>query len=231
MAVQFQQILTRMTAGGTALRLDAVVRHATRAVGGAQHAAISIVSAAREPRTLFATDDLPLLVDTLQYSTGEGPCVTALTESDLVLVNDLAADDQFPAFSPGAVKLGVRSMLSIRLAVAKDHRAALNFYAATPGAFGDDQLPVAAIFGSFASVLLLNQIQHDTIDRLERAIDSNREISVAVGILMANRRLTREEALKRLKTASQNLNRRLRDIAEEVNHTGQLPPESRRRRT
>ena len=223
MAAQFQEILGQMTGSQPSLELDAVVRHATQAIAGAQHAAISLVSAGREARTLYSTDDLPLRVDALQYSTGEGPCVTALTESDLVLVDDLADDDQFPTFAPGAVELGIRSMLSTRLAVAKDHRAALNFYAAEPHAFDEDQLPVAAIFGSFTSVLLLNQLQQDTIAGLENAIDSNREIGVAVGILMANRRFTREQALERLKMASQNLNRRLRDIAEEVNLTGQLP--------
>jgi hypothetical protein len=101
-----------MTGSQPSLELDAVVRHATQAIAGAQHAAISLVSAGREPRTLYSTDDLPLRVDALQYSTGEGPCVTALTESDLVLVDDLADDDQFPTFAPGAVELGIRSMLS-----------------------------------------------------------------------------------------------------------------------
>jgi len=58
---------------------------------------------------------------------------------------------------------------------------------------------------------------------LERALQSNREIGVAMGILMAQQRCTREEAFEQLSTASQKLNRRLRDIAEEVGHTGALP--------
>lgn len=46
---------------------------------------------------------------------------------------------------------------------------------------------------------------------------------MAVGILMARQQLTSEQAFGRLVTASQHLNRKLRDIAAEVTETGALP--------
>lgn len=66
---------------------------------------------------------------------------------------------------------------------------------------------------------------------LERALESNREIAVATGILMAQKRCTRDEAFEQLLSASQHLNRRLKDIADEVNHTGQLPARRTDRRS
>jgi len=164
-----------------------------------------------------------LRVDSLQYRLDQGPCVAALTESDIVWVNDLARDDRFPEFSPGAVNLGVRAMLSVRLVLSQNDRAALNLYSDRTKGFDETQLPLAAIFASFASMLLLNQIQERRIMNLEKALQSNREIGVAMGILMAQERCGRDEAFDQLAKASQRLNRRLRDIAEEVNHTGQLP--------
>jgi hypothetical protein len=223
MATQFQDLLHSMVNDAGVLEMDAVVKYAAVAITGADHAAITLERAGRPPETVYSTGELPLRVDALQYRFGEGPCVAALAENDLVWVNDLAEDDRFPQFSPGAVDLGVRSMLSTRLFLSKDDRAALNLYSTRPRAFQPAQLPLAAIFASYASLLLVTRLQEDRITHLERALDSNREIGVAIGILMAEQRCTRDDAFQLLVTASQSLNRRLKDIAEEVNRTGELP--------
>ncbi len=57
---------------------------------------------------------------------------------------------------------------------------------------------------------------------LELALVSNRQISVAVGIVMARRSLTSEQAFEVLRTVSQSSNRKLRDIALEVAHGGDV---------
>ncbi len=230
-ADQFRDLLRGLSGGADTLEMESLVRHATMSIRGAEHAAVSLASTGREPTTVFSTDELPMRVDALQYETGEGPCVAALSESDLVLVNDLAEDEQFPRFAPGAVALDVRSMLSTRLFLSRDHRAALNLYSARAHAFTLDQLPLAAIFGAFASVVLVKQLHQESSAGLERALESNREIGVAIGILMAQQRYTRDQAFEELRIASQRLNRRLRDIAEVVTETGKLPavPEQRRR--
>jgi AmiR/NasT family two-component response regulator len=44
-----------------------------------------------------------------------------------------------------------------------------------------------------------------------------------MGILMANKRQTQEQAFTDLRIASQHLHRKLRDIAAEVIYTGALP--------
>lgn len=223
MAAQFQDLLRTMVNDAGVLEIEPVVQFATTAIDGADHAAISLERAGRRPETVYATGDLPMRVDSLQYSLGEGPCVAALSESDLVWVNDLAEDDRFPHFSPAAVDLGVRAMLSTRLFLSRDDRAALNLYSTRPHAFDAAQVPLAAIFASYTSLVLLNRMHEDRIMELERALESNREIGLAMGILMAQERCTREQAFEQLSTASQHLNRRLQDIADEVNHTGQLP--------
>lgn len=60
-------------------------------------------------------------------------------------------------------------------------------------------------------------------DHLERALSSNRTIGTAIGILMAERRVTPEAAFGLLRERSQNSNRRLREIADDVVLTGTLP--------
>jgi AmiR/NasT family two-component response regulator len=53
-------------------------------------------------------------------------------------------------------------------------------------------------------------------------MESNREIGVAMGILMHRHRLDREQAFAVLRVASQDSNRKLADIALEVVETGSL---------
>jgi AmiR/NasT family two-component response regulator len=48
---------------------------------------------------------------------------------------------------------------------------------------------------------------------------------MAIGVLMGRGNLTRGEAFTLLRSASQHLNRKLRDIAAEVVDTGELPAE------
>jgi hypothetical protein len=219
---QFQDLLRTMSTPGD-LDLQTVVDYAGTALSGAGDAAISFIKGTGAAETVATTGELPVRVDELQYAVDEGPCVATMTESDLVWINDLAADDQFPVFSPRAVELGVRSMLSTRLFLSDNERAALNFYSPEPGAFVLADLPVAAIFGSYASLLLRNRSSEDKAARLEEALEGNREIAIAMGILMAQHRWTKSEAFDRLVQASQHLNRRLRDIAAEVNETRRMP--------
>lgn len=64
----------------------------------------------------------------------------------------------------------------------------------------------------------------DKVANLERALASNRQIGAAMGILMTRLKLTDEQAFDLLRKTSQNRHRKLRDIAEEVTMTGELPP-------
>jgi signal transduction histidine kinase/DNA-binding response OmpR family regulator len=60
-------------------------------------------------------------------------------------------------------------------------------------------------------------------DQIRAGLESNRAIGTAVGILMANHRLTAGSAFQLLVEASQHSNRKLRDIAADVTITGRLP--------
>ena len=225
MAAEFTDLARMMTedAREPARLLDRIVAVAARAVPGSEHAAISLMTGDGPPRTGQASDEVPLQVDRIQYETGEGPCV-ALTESDLVLTNDLTVAPEWPAFARRAVaETGVRSMLSYRLFLNDGNRGALNFYAMKPDAFDMSAVATGSIFAAYASMAQLAALHRDLSIHLTRAVESNREIGVAMGILMANKRQTQEQAFTELRIANQHLHRKLRDIAAEVIYTGALP--------
>jgi hypothetical protein len=60
-------------------------------------------------------------------------------------------------------------------------------------------------------------------EQMETALHSSREIGQALGILMYSQKLTSQQAFDLIRLASQHTNRKLRDIAADVNRTGTLP--------
>jgi AmiR/NasT family two-component response regulator len=61
-------------------------------------------------------------------------------------------------------------------------------------------------------------------EELTIAVESNRSVGVAMGILMDRHRITEPQSFDLLKTASQAAHRKLRNIALDVIDTGQLEP-------
>jgi hypothetical protein len=201
-----------------------LVEFAVRGIPGAEHASLTMVTGTTPPRTTAQTDDLPYQWDQLQYQYGEGPCLDVIATNNVAQAQDLRTDPRWPRFAraPGC-QTPARSMLSFRLFLTEQNRAALNLYATRPAAFTDQSVATGAIFAAYASMALLAAARHDTANHLLRALETNREIGVAMGILMANGRLTQDQAFDQLRTASQTLNRKLHDIAADVTATAQLP--------
>jgi GAF domain-containing protein len=137
-----------------------VVRIAARAVPHSTHCGLSLLVHGRAPRTIAATGSLPNQVDGLQYSTGEGPCLDAAKELTAVIADDLATDSRWPRFAPACVEAtGVRTMLSVRLAIGGDDQGALNFYAPTAGAFTPSDEAIASIFAPFAALAVERELR------------------------------------------------------------------------
>ncbi|GAA1902419.1 ANTAR domain-containing protein [Lapillicoccus jejuensis] len=62
------------------------------------------------------------------------------------------------------------------------------------------------------------------VGNLRLALDSNRQIGMAVGILMALRGATESDAFDDLVQVSRTTNRKVREVAADVVQTGELPP-------
>jgi ANTAR domain/GAF domain len=202
---------------------DRVVRYVARAVPHSQHCGLTLVQGS-QPVTLSASSGLARTVDSIQYETREGPCLEAVEGHDVTQVADLAVDEQWPMFARRCVaETNVRSMFSLRLFLSTDARAALNFYADRPSAFDDLDVGVGAMFAPLAALAVQSAVREREIEHLHTALQSSRHIGVAIGILMARRLVSYDQAFAQLVNASQHLNVKLRDIAAEVAETGRLP--------
>jgi GAF domain-containing protein len=211
-----------------------LTRISDRSVQLIPHAEHAAISKGRQGRfeTVGSTSELPPQVDQIQYDLGSGPCVDAATEEEIYRSGDLAADRRWPAFGQRAAQeYGVRSMLSVRLFLEDDNLvAALNLYSTATDAFDDSDESVVIMLATHASTALAAAHSHEQVEQLERALQSNRGIGVAMGVLMNQYKITQPEAFDLLRMASQYGHRKLVDIAADVTETGtlELPPLPRR---
>ncbi|MEU4447670.1 GAF and ANTAR domain-containing protein [Actinosynnema sp. NPDC023926] len=201
--------------------LDEIVRSAVGTIPGAWHAGIMTIVSKRDIRTVATTDDVPRDVDQAQYDTGQGPCLTALYQQKIVSAPDLAVESRWPLFAKRALALDVSSMLSFRLYVSGDDLGALNLYSPDTHAFDEESEHVGLLFAGHAAVALATAQERE---HLADAVLTRDLIGQAKGILMERHKLTADQAFAVLVRASQQTNAKLRDLAERLTRTGELPP-------
>ncbi len=63
-------------------------------------------------------------------------------------------------------------------------------------------------------------LQREQVTQLEQALHTSRTLGAAIGLIMASRSATQDEAFALLRSASQRSNRKLRDLAGDVVQTG-----------
>jgi transcriptional regulator with GAF, ATPase, and Fis domain len=206
-----------------AATLQRTVEIARLIVPGCHHAGITLLRRGK-PETPAATDAVSAAVDAVQYEVGEGPCLSAILTDHVFRTGDLTRETRWPRFSGLAVqRTGVHSVLAYRLFTEDDTLGALNLYSRERNAFDDDSVGIGSILTAHAALAFARARERDQISGLEQAVASNRAIGMAMGILMAIHRIGQDEAFDLLRTVSQRTNRKLREIADDVVHTGQLP--------
>jgi GAF domain-containing protein len=209
----------RLSASTLESILQLVATEARDAVPGCAEAGVSLVRD-RHATTLGATSGHVYEVDLAQYETGEGPCLDAARDQQVHRIEETDSETRWPRFAERASKLGIKSTLSLPMAVDGEPLGALNLYATRPGAFDSAGETAALALVDAAGILLDNAQSHTqaiTLARqLEEALRSRAVIEQAKGILIARHGCTPDQAFDRLRMLSQRLNRKLRDVAQEI---------------
>ena len=190
--------------------LQKIVDLAVETIDGCDHAGITFMRG-RKPSTPASSNDVPPMVDAIQYETGEGPCLDAIRHQEVYQTGDLGQERRWPRFATRAQReTGVTSMLCFRLFVAGDTLGALNLYSKAHDAFDEEDRTVGSVFAAHAAVALSSAL-HD--EQMEEALLSRDVIGQAKGMLMAREGVSADQAFDMLRRASQRLNVKLRDLA------------------
>ena len=155
----------------------------------------------------------------------DGPMRQAKRLRTACAVSDISAEIRWPTdvaiMQQGG--LPIRAVLALPLEVGDKELGQLVLHSGQPGYFAGDVLGVSDVLAQLAALALEAARSAETATELRKALESNRRIGMAIGVLMALKRVTDEQAFALLRVASQHGHRKLRDIAEDVILTGALP--------
>ncbi len=204
--------------------LERVVRRAAAIVPSAAMVSVTLRESDGTFHTPTETDPLATRADGIQYDTGEGPCVEATSSSSTGFTSstDLAHDERYPHFGPRVVDLGFTAVCSTGMFPGGDppRLGALNYYFRGSEGLADVDQDAMLILASYAAVALRAarglEAEKLRTAQLTEALQSRDVIGQAKGILMERRGAGPDEAFDILRRASQDLNIKLRDIAQTI---------------
>jgi hypothetical protein len=172
--------------------------------------------------SLCSTDEVSHLIEELQYSLGEGPCVEAYGEDHVVLEPDLAdpTTPRWLAFSRPAIEAGARAVFAFPLRVGSVRLGALDLYRDRPGPLSDDQLDDAILIADAVAQWILD-VQADappgTVSKsLDDGADFHFAVHNAAGMVSVQLDVSIAEALVRLRAAAFASGRPLDELAQDV---------------
>ena len=173
-----------------------------------------------EARTVVFTGGLAAFLDERQYARGFGPCVDAAISGGTIVVDTRDRSGPYPEFAAVAAARGVRRVLSVGLPVARRSVGALNLYVTAAPPIPEPSLRLAETFAGYAAVAVANAVLFESAveqaEHMRAAMRSRAVIEQAKGILMTTHHCDAEQAFFLLTRASQQQNRKLRDVAARV---------------
>lgn len=161
-------------------------------------------------------------VHELQLTLGEGPCIDAWTDGEMMLEPDLAdpAMVRWPAFARGAQDAGVRAVFAFPLQLGAISVGVLVLYRDRAGPLSADELGYALVLAELGTVVLLglqSRAEDDTLHELLAGEPAHwAEIHQATGMIAEQLGVSLDEAFVRLRAHAFGEERPLREIAREV---------------
>jgi len=214
------RILDRLDAlsspGLATARMCEVAAEVTNMTG----AGIMLMSGDMPRGSLCTTNDTSDLIEQLQYTLGEGPCVDACLSDRPVLEPDLAhpAVSRWLAFSGPALNAGVLAIFGFPLRVGAIRLGALNLYRDERGPLTNDQHADALVMADIAAqrILLLqaNAAPGQLAAELEYGADFQFGVHQACGMVAAQLNVSVTQALIRLRAFAFSNSRSLTEVAE-----------------
>lgn len=189
---------------------------------GLSGAGIMIFSDGGPQGSLCTSDVVSGVIEDLQYTLGEGPCIDAYRENRAVVEPDLAAPEvvRWPVFSGPAVEAGARAVFGFPIRVGAVRLGALNLYRDRVGTLTADQHADSLVTAEIvAEAILALQAEADDGELVEAlTVDSDFRYVVhqASGMLAAQLRISVKEASTRLRAYAFSSETTLTEVARAI---------------
>jgi hypothetical protein len=167
------------------------------------------------------TNTVSALIEELQFTLGEGPCIDAYNLKQAIVEPDLAGPSRrWPGFTPPVLEAGARAVFAFPLNVGAVSMGSLDLYRDRSGVLADDQHADAVMFASIVAqdVLAMQaQAPPGTLAPALRHIAKGQAvIHQAVGMAAVQLGVKVDEALIRLRAHAFANDRPLAELAGDV---------------
>jgi len=216
------RILTALSAAGADSWSSTGLCGAYPHIVGVDGAGVMLMSGDIPRGSLCTTNAVSHLIEELQYTLGEGPCVDAYQQDQVVAEPDLAEPvaSRWLAFTPPALAAGVRAVFGYPLRVGSVRLGALNLYRRWAGPLTDDQHADALVLADVAARWVLEAQAGAPPDVLAAELESGADFHFAVhnaaGMVSAQLEISVTEALIRLRAYAFTSDRLLTDVARDI---------------
>lgn len=188
---------------------------------GVDGAGISLRTEGLGREMLCASDPTMALIEELQYTLGEGPCIEAAITGRPVLIPDVrrdAGDQQWPVFAAAiAEQPGVGALFAVPLLVGAIKLGVLDLYRAEPGPLPDSDLNELIGVADIVALKLLGvHIDPGNPYGGDHMSPSRAEVHQATGMLIGQLEVSAADAFARLRAYAYAHNRLLHDVARDV---------------
>jgi len=190
---------------------------------GVDGAAISLMTASNLRETLYASDATVDLLEDLQFSLGEGPCVDAALSGRPVLVADLrdpAQTSRWPIYAAAVVdQAHIGAVFAVPLQWGTITLGVLDLYRRAPGSLSAAQARDAISAADAAALMLLGvrTAPDPEGDELwDRSWSKRAEIHQATGMVVAQLGVSPTDAFARLRAHAFSEGVQLGDVARDV---------------
>lgn len=187
---------------------------------GVDGAGVLLVDQNQVLRYCAATDASAHLLESVQESTGRGPCVQSLVDDEIVETNDILTDDRWPELAHLLVENGVRAIIGAPIRLAGAPIGSINVYRREPYCWDDSDRSALASFEriieNLLSVAIVADRNEEIAKQLREALHARVAIERAVGIVMALENIDATDAFERIRRAARSNRTAIREIASEV---------------
>ncbi|MDD5136065.1 MAG: GAF and ANTAR domain-containing protein [Candidatus Omnitrophica bacterium] len=146
---------------------------------------------------------------------GEGIAGKVALQNKPMAVHDLSKEREYK-YKDIAVKEGLKSLLSVPLAVRGKVIGVLNNYTSYPHKFTRNEVNILTTVANQASIVIENAGLMVKTKVVQEELESRKLVERAKGLLMREQGITEEEAFRKIQKQSMDLRKSMREIAEAI---------------
>ena len=207
-----------------ALRRIVQCTHDLFAVDGAS---LMLIDPDQLLRSVADSDERVGHLEELQIDHGEGPCIDAFDDKELVHAADLATEQRWPSFSPAAVERGLLAVLASPIPYNQTAIGVVVVFSTKVHPWSPEGELALVAFTDLAALTIANTMQSEQrgelASQLQRALDARVIIEQAKGALVARDGVSPGEAFEQMRRQARAERRRVAEIAREIMITARHP--------